>query len=165
MGLSGDRKALEVLRDYYGSSASAAMGKTSAAAKVKVIDTCMKDMCEVRKAVKQECITRVSLKQNMKLLAETLAVESDDSEKDDDDDEDLTPLLLLEDNATIKQYPIRQRNKNKQSYSPISENRNYQHCTTNINGKDTKIIPMSEDDIFEYMVGYIMIQQFNLKKV
>ena len=49
-------------------------------------------------------------------------------------------------------------------YTPSFENKDYQDGTTNINVNYTKMTPMSEYDVVEYMVVYIMIQKYNLKK-
>ena len=49
-------------------------------------------------------------------------------------------------------------------YTPGFENKNYQDGTTIININDTEMTPISEDAVVKYMMGYIMIQKYNLKK-
>ena len=65
---------------------------------------------------------------------------------------------------TIKRYPICQSKQTNNWYTPSFENEDFHDVTANINVDDTKINSMSKDAAVEYMVEYIMIQQYNLKK-
>ena len=65
-------------------------------------------------------------------------------------------------NATIKLYPIFQRKQTNHWYTPSFENKDYHDVTSNINVDDTEMNPMSEGTAVDYMVGYIVIQQYNL---
>ena len=59
----------------------------------------------------------------------------------------------------MTRYPIQQQKLAKQSYTPSIKNKDDQHDTIKINVNDTKIPPIPDDDVVEYMMGYITLEK------
>ena len=100
--------------------------------KITVVNNAVEEVPEVAKSYKEEYSD----------VDED--VNSDDADEEEYDDGYLTSLLLQEENATIKQYRIRQRKQTSICRHRVSKENNYQDGTIHINVDDTKMNPTSE---------------------